>query len=393
MNEAANRAGGTGVMPNPRLRVAIVAASLRWVGGQSVQADLLLRHWQNDPEVEARFVPVDPDLPRWLAWAGRIPFVRTILRIPFYLRELWEAAGNEDLLHVFSASYWSFLVAPVPAWLIGCLRGTKVLINYHSGEARDHLSRWRTASPVLRRVDAIAVPSAFLVDVFREFGLEAQAVPNIVDASEFCYRRRKPLRPRLVCTRGFHRYYSVDLVVRAFAEVKKEFPEAILWLAGKGKQEQAIRALVDDELKLTGVEFTGVVPYREIGRVYDQADIFINASWLDNLPLSILEAFAAGTPVVTTAPEGIRYLVEHERTGLLSEPGDWQALARNVVRMLRDPDLGLRLAEQAHEELQRYQWPSVREQWLELYRSLAGPVKRGSLEPARRDSVLTVGEQ
>src|SRR5271157_228302 len=180
MNEAANRAGGTGVMPNPRLRVAIVAASLRWVGGQSVQADLLLRHWQNDPEVEARFVPVDPDLPRWLAWAGRIPFVRTILRIPFYLRELWEAAGNEDLLHVFSASYWSFLVAPVPAWLIGCLRGTKVLINYHSGEARDHLSRWRTASPVLRRVDAIAVPSAFLVDVFREFGLEAQAVPNIV---------------------------------------------------------------------------------------------------------------------------------------------------------------------------------------------------------------------
>jgi L-malate glycosyltransferase len=379
--------------PSVPLRVAIVAASLRWVGGQSVQADLLLRHWQNDPEVEARFVPIDPDLPRWLAWAGRIPFVRTALRMPLYLQELWSAAGSANLLHVFSASYWSFLLAPAPAWLVGRLRGTKVLINYHSGEARDHLRHWSTALPILRRTDGIAVPSAYLVDVFREFGLEAQAVANIIDARQFCYRRRKPLRPRLVCTRGFHRYYSVDLVVRAFAEVKKEFPEAVLWLAGKGKLEQAIRALVD-EFKLTGVEFTGAVPYREIGGVYDRADIFINASWLDNLPLSILEAFAAGTPVVTTAPEGIRRLVEHERTGLLSEPGDWQTLARNVMRLLRDPDLGLRLAEQAHEELQRYQWPSVREQWLELYRALAGPVRtERSWSRIGRGSVLTVGEQ
>jgi len=392
-NKGAGRAGDTGVAPVPRLRVAIVAASLRWVGGQSVQADLLLRHWQNDPEVEARFVPIDPDLPRWLAWAGRIPFARTALRMPLYLRELSKAAGRVDVFHVFSASYWSFLVAPVPAWLVGRLRGTKVLINYHSGEARDHLRRWRTAPAVLRRVDRIAVPSAYLVDVFREFGLEAQAIPNIIDAREFCYRRRKPLRPRLVCTRGFHRYYSVDLVVRAFAQIKKDFPEAALWLAGKGTSERNIRTLVDEELKLTGVEFTGVVPYREIGRVYDQADIFINASWLDNLPLSILEAFAAGTPVVTTAPEGIRYLVEHERTGLLSEPGDWPALARNVMRLLRDPDLALRLAEQAHEELQRYQWPAVRKQWLNLYRTVAGPVKGGSSDPARRGSVTTVGQR
>jgi glycosyltransferase involved in cell wall biosynthesis len=50
------------------------------------------------------------------------------------------------------------------------------------------------------------------------------------------------------------------------------------------------------------------------------------------MPVSILEAFASGTPVVTTAPEGIRYIVEHERTGLLCEPGDWRALAKNVTR-------------------------------------------------------------
>jgi len=58
----------------------------------------------------------------------------------------------------------------------------------------------------------------------------------------------------------------------------------------------------------------------EIGKYYDRADIFINASRLDNMPVSILEAFASGTPVVSTAPEGMRYLVEHGRTGLCPIP-------------------------------------------------------------------------
>ena len=54
--------------------MAIVAASLRYVGGQSVQADLLLRHWKNDPKIDAKLLPVDPPLPRGVAWVERIQF-------------------------------------------------------------------------------------------------------------------------------------------------------------------------------------------------------------------------------------------------------------------------------------------------------------------------------
>jgi glycosyltransferase involved in cell wall biosynthesis len=89
------------------------------------------------------------------------------------------------------------------------------------------------------------------------------------------------------------------------------------------------------------------------------------------MPVSILEAFAAGTPVVSTAPEGIRYLLEHERTGLLSEPGDWRALAENVMRLLRDPELAGRIASNAYEQTKLYRWTEVRGQWLQIYRSLA----------------------
>ena len=91
------------------------------------------------------------------------------------------------------------------------------------------------------------------------------------------------------------------------------------------------------------------------------------------MPVSILEAFASGTPVVTTAPEGIRYIVEHERTGLLCEPGDWHALAENVTRLLQNPQFAKQMALNAHEESRRYQWDVVRAQWLRVYRRLCEP--------------------
>ena len=352
-----------------RLRLAIVAPSLRYVGGQSAQADLLIRHWQSDPDVDVSFISVDPPLPSVFAWAERVPGLRTVLREPIYFWHLWRGLKDVDVAHIFSASYWSFLLAPAPASLFARMRGCKTLINYHSGEARDHIQRFRSAKFILSRVDRIVVPSGYLVDVFRGFGLSAFAVPNIVDLSQFRYRQRTPLRPHLVCTRGFSRYYSVDVVVRAFAEVKKEYPEAQLDLVGNGPLEGDVRKLVAD-LNLSGVNFTGVASRQEIGKYYDRADIFINASWLDNMPLSVIEAFAAGTPVVTTSPECMPYLVQHERTGLLSPVGDEKALAANIVRLLRDPQLALSVAQNAHHESQNYTWEAVREQWLNTYRGL-----------------------
>jgi L-malate glycosyltransferase len=351
--------------------VALVAASLRYVGGQSVQADLLLRNWQGDPEVEARLIPIDPVFPKPIAWMEKIPVLRTVVREPLYLINLWRGLKDVDIAHIFSAGYWSFLIAPVPAWIVARLRGAKSLIHYHSGEARDHLQKFRSARAVLARVDRVVVPSGYLVDVFKEFDLRADAVPNVVDLSQIRFRDRNPLRPHLVCTRGFHPYYCVDVVVRAFAEIVRNFPDARLDLVGAGPSEEEVRAVVR-ELHVPGVHFRGVASRQEIGDVYDRADIFINASRLDNMPVSVMEAFAAGTPVVTTSPECMPYLVEDGRTGLLSPVGDPQALAQNVVRLLRDPVLAAYVARNAYQESQRYLWKAVRGQWLDVYNSISG---------------------
>jgi glycosyltransferase involved in cell wall biosynthesis len=84
----------------------------------------------------------------------------------------------------------------------------------------------------------------------------------------------------------------------------------------------------------------------------------------------VIEAFAAGTPVVTTSPEAMPYLVEHGRTGLLSPVGDEKALASNVIRLLCEPALADTLARNAHEDSQQYSWKVVREQWLKIYQAV-----------------------
>jgi len=365
--------GSTRGRPTPaphKLSVAIVAASPRSTGGQSVQAEILMRHWQEDPELEVAFIPIDPVLPRWIAWVERLRGLRTLARQPFYWVALWRGMRGVECVHIFSASYWSFVLAPLPAWVIARLHGKRTLVNYHSGEAPDHLRRSRLAVALLRHADTLVVPSRFLETVFHRFGLEPRTVPNIVDVGQFHYRRRSPLRPLLLCTRGFHPYYGIDVVVQAFVEVKRSFSEARLCLVGKGPLEGKIRAMVSSR-RLSGVDFVGDLPHDQISRVYDASDVFVNASWIDNMPLSILEAFASGTPVATTAPAGIRYLVDHERTGLLCEPGDWKGLADNVLRLLHDPHLASRIAESAQQESRRYTWDEVRDAWLQIYRSLA----------------------
>ena len=97
-------------MGGSRLNVAIVAPTMGILGGQSVQAERLLRCWHDDPDVRAWLVPINPVAPGPLRHATAIKYLRTIVTQltywPLLLRELRTA----DVVHVFSASYFSFMI-------------------------------------------------------------------------------------------------------------------------------------------------------------------------------------------------------------------------------------------------------------------------------------------
>jgi glycosyltransferase involved in cell wall biosynthesis len=348
------------------MRVGIVAASLEILGGQGVQAQSLLQCLRQDG-VDARLIPINPRFPRGLRWLRKLPYARTVLNELLYVPGLSRLA-SVDVAHVFSASYASFLLAPVPAMLAARLLNKRVILHYHSGEAQDHLANWGPlVHPWLKLADEIVVPSVYLRDVFARFGYQARVIPNVVDLATFDYRERRPLRPRLLSTRNLERHYRVDLIIEAFARLQAQCPEAMLTIAGYGSEEPRLRAMAAQQTR-GGVRFVGKIQPAWMPKLYADSDIFLNASEVDNQPVSILEAFASGMPVISTPTGDIPSMVRHGETGVIVPPDAPVAMARAIGEMLDRPERALQMAEQAHGELERYTWAAVRDAWGDAYR-------------------------
>ena len=364
-----------------RLQVAIVAPSMGILGGQAVQAARLLRSWRDDPDVHAWLVPINPVPPGPLRHAVRVKYLRTLATQIAYLPLLLKELRRADVVHVFSASYFSFLLAPLPAVLIARLLGKPVVMNYRSGEAPDHLRRSAVARATLRHVDRNVVPSRFLQDVFARFGIASEIVPNIVDVERFRFRRRERFRPRILSTRNFESLYNLPCTLRAFRLVQDSYPEAQLTLVGAGSQEPAIRSLAA-ELGLRHVTFAGRVPPDDIWQYYADADIYVQTPDIDNMPSSVLEAYASGCAVVSTEAGGVPAILTDGQHGLLTACGDHAAAANAIRRLLADHALAARLTSAALDACATYQWSSVRERWVRLYRDLAHPQGLPATTPA-----------
>lgn len=363
------------VHSEPPRRILLIGPSLDIVGGQAVQLARLLERFRDTPGVEVDFLPVNPRLPGSLRGLQRLKYVRTVVTSIAYIGSLLRRVPHYDVVHAFSASYYSYLLAPLPALVVGKLYGKRTLLNYHSGEADDHLANWRSAVPTMRRfADVIVVPSGYLVDVFRRHGLSALSIFNFVDVERLPYRERDVPRPVFFSNRNFELLYNVGCTLDAFALVQREVPAARLVLAGDGAQREALKARAS-ELGLHNVTFVGRVPPDRMGELYLDADVYLNSPNIDNMPLSIIEAYAAGVPVVTTDAGGIPYIVRHEETGLMVTSGDAPALAAAALRLLREPGLAKRLSAQARAEcLHHYVWPAVEAKWQALYAELVrGP--------------------
>jgi len=355
------------------LRILIVAPSFDILGGQTVQAARLIERLRQEANLEIGFLPINPRLPGVLRKLQSIKYVRTLVTSLAYVASLLTTVRKYDIIHIFSASYFSFLLAPTPAILIGKLYGKRLLLNYHSGEAEDHLQRWRrSAIPTIRLVDEVVVPSEYLVQVFAEFGLAAKPIYNLIETEQFHFRERRPLRPIFLSNRNFERHYGVDRVLRAFGIIQQQLPEAQITIAGDGPERSALERLARD-LNLRNIEFTGRVKHDQIVDMYDSADVWLNGSEIDNQPLSILEAFACGLPIVTTDAGGIPFMVRHERTALVVKRGDYEALAAEAMRLLAEPALAKKIVNQGRAECRQYTWDAVRANWLAVYQTLSSP--------------------
>ena len=357
--------------PKNKVRVLIAAPSLDILGGQSRQAVRLMEGLKREADLQIGFLPHNPRLPGFLRVLQRIKYVRTVSTTLFYLVLLLLRVRKYDIIHVFSASYYSYSLSAAPALLIARLFGKKSILNYRSGEAEDHLATWKTAVPSIRMADQVVVPSGYLVDVFARFGLRARAINNIVELDRFTFRERSPLRPIFLTSRLLEPLYNVPCVLRAFAIIQQNYPEARLTVAADGFLRAELEQLARD-LKLRNCDFIGFVSFDDMPALYDAADIYLSATSIDNMPSSITESMACGLNVVTTDGGGaIPYIMTNEVTGLIVNSDDHEALAREALRLLDDNDFALQLAHNAHQASKKFTWPYIRDEWLDLYRKLS----------------------
>ena len=160
--------------------------------------------------------------------------------------------------------------------------------------------------------------------------------------------------------------YNVGMALRAFKIIKQGFPAARLDVVGSGVQENELKAWVAEH-NLADVIFHGAVANDRMPKLLDQADILLNPTKVDNLPMSLLEAFACGVAVVSTDVGGIPDLVGEDNAALLVRSDDHLHMAAEVHRLLTDPQLTARLISAGRMITERFEWPAVKQGLWDAY--------------------------
>jgi glycosyltransferase involved in cell wall biosynthesis len=277
-----------------------------------------------------------------------------------------------DLLVLEVYSGRSFVVQDLVSRLGRALNRPIVMV-LHGGSLPEFMARFpRWSRDVLSRATHRVAPSEYLACAAARHGLCVQVIPNGVDVDNYPFRLREVIQPRLFWMRKYHPIYNPEMAVRVLARLRDVQPEATLVMAGPDRGGEAgVRRLVESEGLGDAVRFAGFLDPAGKAREGTAAEIFINTTRIDNMPVTLIEACAMGLPVVSTAVGGVPALLKDGETGLLVPDDDAAAMAGAIERLLADSLLTRRLSRQGRALAEGFDNRRVREQWERLFARLA----------------------
>ncbi len=348
------------------VRVVIVAPKAPPVTGMSVQSAALASHLTAEGAVP-HLVATNPVVPAALT---AVPAVAAAWRRRTFLADLRAAiSARAGVLHVHGASgdYFREIVAPSLAEARDA--GMRTVLRWDGPDLDGFLAEhFEKVAAEFLLADEIVVPSGYLAGIVRaRLGRDARILPNLVEETGTDrppVRREGPLR--LISLRPLTRVNGVDVALRAVAAAAAKGADLRFTIVGDGPERRALEDLAAT-LPAGTIRFTGAVPREQVPALIADADAVVNGSWYDNFPLAIAEPLAHGLPVATTDAGGLRWLVQHGRTGLVTPAGDVDALADSVAALARDHALVEDLGWRAKVEALRWTWPAVRDEWARAY--------------------------
>jgi glycosyltransferase involved in cell wall biosynthesis len=256
--------------------------------------------------------------------------------------------------------------ATITSIIVGALLGIRTVVTLHT---LDEPNLWSKSGLRLRLMFALVkyLPCELICLTNQAKAAAVKYAPNKVDnihvipnglnLLEWGSRRkvaekREDARPIVILSVAvLRRMKGIHHLIRAHGILSKRFPNLHLWIVGDGPE----RVDLEREAELAGsrdkVFFAG--HRSDVRDLMQSADLFVLPTLFDALPTVIIEAMAAGLPVVASRTGGIPEMITHEQTGILVEPANEEELIAACERLIRDPVLAGRLSKSARESVER----------------------------------------
>lgn len=223
---------------------------------------------------------------------------------------------------------------------------------------------WRNAAPVIAKC-----PEEKAMITRIDQNLHVEVIPNGADLSGFLPQSSKstegPLK--LICVARLIERKGQHHLIQAIKQLNTTDLDVTLDLVGTGDSLKDYQQLTQ-QLGLEGrVNFSGYVPREEIGRWYQQADIFVLPSYNEGMSLAALEAMAAGLPLLLTRTGGTADLVKDGVNGYTFNWADVDSMANFIYRMGQDRQCLKKMGQASRQRAQAYAWPTVAQSYLDLF--------------------------
>jgi phosphatidyl-myo-inositol alpha-mannosyltransferase len=269
-------------------------------------------------------------------------------------------AFGPDVVHVHepvtpSTSMWAMLSSPAP-----------IVATFHSGAKRSLL--FDVAAPVLRRMGRRIVVRIGVSERAAAFARarlrgEFRVVPNGLDVASFAGAKPADLGPgrRILFVGRLHRRKGFPVAVEAFRLLADRYADIGLVVAGDGEERASVDRLTPPVR--ARVTMLGAVPHEQLPRYFAACDLLVAPSLGgESFGYVLLEAMAAGLPVVASQIPGYDEVVIDGREGFLVPPGDPQAVADAAAKVLDHPTLAQTMGHVGRTMAARYDWAVVAEQ-------------------------------
>lgn len=269
------------------------------------------------------------------------------------------------LIDTYSSSAFYFaLICGYTAFLLG----QPFILILRGGDLPTRTSRNpRLVKGLFRKAASVVSVSLFLQKSFDNF-YSTRYIPNTIPLSQYVFKKRKLVRPRLLWVRSLHSVYNPSLALKVLKFLSLKYEDAFLTMVGPDKE-----GLLDDLKEeahslgiLERVSFTGKLSKSEWIMLSEKSDVFINTTHFDNMPVSVTEAMALGLPVVSTSVGGIPFLISHEINGLLVPDANPEAMMAAIDRLIQNPDLVVAIAAAARQKVELFDNSIVLSQWNKL---------------------------